>query len=293
MSTLTKICVVLLVLLALVASVVFIQEAGSKTKWRAYAPNQRSRANLAETNVVYHQMAEEHLNRLYTEAVKGARKAAETYQVKLANNSTQIAQLSGQVAELQSRLNEVDALNRALQGTIDAQVHQNKELIAQLEGQRTRNIDLADQLRSAQDKINEYGTSLESAEKQAEFLQEQLTIREAEVDELTRLVKKLHQDLALRRQGSGMETGPIGPVTALGPRIDGEVLAVQGELASLNVGRASGVKKGMEFKIYRDAEFIAHLKVEEVYPSTCAGVLENRVGEVKKGDKASTRLDTE
>ncbi|HUU21104.1 MAG TPA: hypothetical protein VM389_01085, partial [Phycisphaerae bacterium] len=135
--------------------------------------------------------------------------------------------------------------------------------------------------------------NLESARKNAEFLQEQLTNREIEVTDLTNRVDQLTKELEVVRAGAGLGAGTSGTVIATAPRIDGEVLAVEGELASLNVGRASGVKKGMEFKIYRNAAFIAHLKVAEVYASTCAGLIENRVGEVKKGDKASTRLDTE
>ncbi len=291
MSTLTKICVVLLVVLAMFASVVFIQHASAKMKWREHANQQKRRANLAETQVRYLRHTSDNWHRLYEEAVKTIDNDKESYEIALIGKMSMISQLSGQVAELQGRLSEVVALNSALQGTIDAQIGQTKSLMAQLEGVRGENITLADQLRGTQDKIKEYSISLESSKKNAEFLQEQLTIKEGEVDELTRRVKDLSRELKIRRLDGDM--GVAGAVTMGIDKIDGEVLAVQGELASLNVGRASGVKKDMEFKIYRDADFIAHLRIADVYTSTCAGLIQNRVGEVKKGDKATTKLDTE
>ncbi|HET6427081.1 MAG TPA: hypothetical protein VFJ30_01635 [Phycisphaerae bacterium] len=293
MSTLTKICVVLLVLLGLFASVVFIQEAASKTNWRTYAQGQRTRRNLAESEAAYQQLAADNWKRLYSEEVKSGKIASDRYQENITTSATRVSSLTGELARAEAGRSEAVALNRALQGTIDTQLNQGQKLIAQLDGERSKNIQLADQLRGAQDKINEDVINLESARKNAEFLQEQLTNREIEVTDLTNRVDQLTKELEVVRAGAGLGAGTSGTVIATAPRIDGEVLAVEGELASLNVGRASGVKKGMEFKIYRNAAFIAHLKVAEVYASTCAGLIENRVGEVKKGDKASTRLDTE
>jgi len=293
LSTLTKICVVLLVLLALFASVVFIQEAASKTKWRQYALGQRTQRNQAESEAAYMQLVAGNWHRLYIEEVKSGQAASGKYQADLAGKDGQIAGLRGDLARTQGRLAEATALNRSLQSTIDNQVQQSEKMIGQLDGERSKNIQLADQLRVAQDRINEYTIDLDNARHSAEFLQEQLTQKEGQISDLTSKVERLSKELEIARAGAGFGGAPTGTVISTAPRIDGEVLAVQGEFASLNVGRASGVKRGMEFKIYRNAEFIAHLKVARVDASTCAGLLQHRQGEVKRGDKASTRLDTE
>jgi hypothetical protein len=75
------------------------------------------------------------------------------------------------------------------------------------------------------------------------------------------------------------------------PKIDGTITAVRSDLASLNVGSADGVKKGMEFKIYRGDKFVAHLRVAEVFASSCAGVVTDMQRDVLRGDKATTLLE--
>ena len=86
-------------------------------------------------------------------------------------------------------------------------------------------------------------------------------------------------------------TAPTPPVATAGPKIEGSVTAVKVNIASLNVGLADGVKTNMEFIIYRGGDFVAHLKVADVYPSTCAGIITRAQRDVRKGDKASTSMD--
>ena len=67
--------------------------------------------------------------------------------------------------------------------------------------------------------------------------------------------------------------------------------AVKVNLASLNVGSASGVKKDMVFIIYRGAEFVAHLRIADVGTTTCAGEVYEAVKDVRVGDKATNKLE--
>lgn len=59
----------------------------------------------------------------------------------------------------------------------------------------------------------------------------------------------------------------------------------------MNVGAASGVEKGTEFIIFRGANFVARLRVAEVNPSSCAGIILDAQRDVLKGDKATTSLE--
>jgi len=295
LSTLTKICVVLLVLLTLFASVVFIRKAGVDTNWRAYAEKQRHRANIQESYARAQMVVAQHWQRLYEEAERQAKSRLEQLSTTLVDKDGQIARLNRMQLETQGKLDEALALNKALQSTLDSQIQHNKDLIAQLDKQRKDNIQLADQLRRAQDQIKEYLIDIDSLKKQAEYLREQLTAKEGEVTDLQNKVRQLESEVARLRAGAGaaVAAGPAEAVTPAGEKITGEVLAVKGDLASLNVGSASGVKKGMVFTLYRDDKFVAHLRIAEVGPSTCAGVLYDRIDAVKAGDKATNRLDLE
>jgi hypothetical protein len=76
-----------------------------------------------------------------------------------------------------------------------------------------------------------------------------------------------------------------------GPEIIGSITAVRGDLASLSVGSASGVKKGMEFTIYRGGDFVAFLRIANVDVADSTGIIADRTREPKVGDKASNNLE--
>jgi len=295
LSTLTKICVVVLVLLTLFASVVFIRKAGVDTNWRAYAEKQRHRANIQESYARAQMVVARHWQQLYEEAVRDAKKERDRFDTTLANRDSELARLARSEAELQGQLTESQDLNKALESTLKAQVEYNKGLVEQLDKQRKDNIQLADQLRRSRDKIKEYLIDIDNLKKQAEFLQEQLTAKEGEITDLQNKLQRLESEVARLRAGAGgaVPAAAVEAATPVGEKISAVVLAVQGDLASLNVGSASGVKKGMVFTLYRDDKFVAHLRVAEVGPATCAGVLYDRTDAVRQGDKATNRLDLE
>ena len=291
MSTLTKICVVLLVILVLFACTVFIQKAVTGTNWKEYAFKQRQRANLANADSRAHMLASQTWKRMYEEAVAQALSQADNLQQTVKFQRTKIGELNRDVADLKRQVNEASAHSAALQSTVDQQVKQNAGLRGELKTQRDKNISLGDQLRRALDQIREYLISLENAQKEAKFLREQLADKEGEIKDQLEKIKQLQDEVTRLKQGAGGTVAAAASVAPSGDKIDGEVLAVEGDMVSLNVGSASGVKKGTEFTLFRQGTFIAHLKIEQVGPSTCAGIVFDRTGVVKRGDKASTRLE--
>jgi hypothetical protein len=91
---------------------------------------------------------------------------------------------------------------------------------------------------------------------------------------------------------TGSEKMP-GAVAAAGPKVEGSITAVKGNLASLNIGEASGVKKGMRFIIYRGPDFVANLDIAHVDAASSAGVVVDAQREVKQGDKATTKIEAQ
>lgn len=290
MSTLTKICVVLLVVLVLIACPIFIQKAVFDPNWKAYGDSQRQRADLADSETRNYMLAAQNWQRHYEEAVRQRDTTAQNFQTTIENARAEVGRLARELAAAQARMTELTAQLATEQQTVASLQTQNVAVVAQLEDQRKRNIQLADQLRRSQDQIKEYLISLENAQKQARFLKEQLQAKQAEIEEYLGKIKQLEEEVARLRQSAGEAEVPVAAAPTA-EKIEGEVLAVKLDLASLNVGSASGVKKGMVFILYRGQTFLAHLRVADVGASTCAGVIFNRVGEVQKGDKATTRLD--
>ncbi len=68
--------------------------------------------------------------------------------------------------------------------------------------------------------------------------------------------------------------------------IEGRVTEVDGEHASISVGSADGVEKGMVFIIHRGSQYVADLTITMVEPQESAGYLSEVQAEIQEGDRA-------
>lgn len=74
------------------------------------------------------------------------------------------------------------------------------------------------------------------------------------------------------------------------PDIDGAVLAVSGNLLTLNVGSAEGVTPGTVFYIHDGSLLKAEARVLRVRDGMSSAQLSNAKYDIRQGDRASTRL---
>lgn len=278
MGTLTKVGVVVLVALVLLSAPIFIQKTAQDTNWKQAWDDARQRAEVAETQAQNQQLAASVWKTYYDEARLSATHLAEQFQTDLADKEAQINRLSqtaaGNTADLAKLLATVESQKKDL----EAYNTNNINLERQLQDLRKKNLDVSEQIRRAQDTIREGQTEKDILDKSVKALQEQLAESNRENSELR------------QRAETGGKTGAVA-ATVKAPKIEATVTAVKSDLASLNVGSADGVQKGMDFVIYRGATFVAHLRVAEVYASSCAGVIVDAQRDVHQGDKATTVLE--
>ena len=281
MSTLTKICVVVLVVLVLFSATVFTQQAVVVTNWKKAYQAEVERRRLAEAEAANNQLTATVWQRLYERQRQRAEANAQNLQSTIDQQKGEISRLSSIAADLSGRYQDLNANLKALEISLASEVRLNKELSAQLRAQRDKNIAQANELRDAQQRNSELVARNEELEREARLLRQQAAQRKLEVAQLEEKIRKL-------------EAGGAKPVEApipAGPKIEATVTAVENNVVGLNVGAASGVKKGMRFYIYRGEEFVAYVRVEEVLASSCAGIIEDPRLEVQQGDKATTSLE--
>lgn len=280
MSTLTKICVVVLVALVLFASGPFIQQAVTGPNWKQACQDQEQRAEVAEASARNNMLASNVYQRLYENARDTADANARQLLGTIGGKDVEISRLTSQLTDRDGVVKELTAFNEAIGITMKAQIALNEKILAQLEAKRVENGKLNDHLRDAQHTIKEEQTNREILSRSLKVLQEQLVQKDTEITEL-------RDQLA----AGGAKVGPARPVATTGVKIDGTVTAVKGDLASLGVGSASGVKKDMEFIIYRGADFVAHLRIADVDVANSTGIILDRKRDPRVGDKASTNLE--
>ncbi len=285
MNTLTKICIVLVFVLALLSCVVFYQEVSTASNWKAYARSQNQRAALAETEVRNQMLAVHNWQTLYNDVKKRVTNLERSSQKLLDDKQAQIRKLDVQNTELLNRLNGMDARLTNMAGSLKRAVDRNKMLSDHLQVARDDKIKTENELRHKLSKIKELEAEIETTLAARRVQDGRISELEQEVADLVHKISDMETRGVAAGGVKGAEDVPVGD------KIDATVMAVRDSLASLNVGSASRIKKGMVFILYRGAEFVGNIRIADVGTTNCAGVIFEAVKEVRIGDKATNKLD--
>jgi chromosome segregation ATPase len=282
-NILTKISIVVLVLLNILAGVVFSSQAVSVPNYRAEYEAQEKRAEQADLKA-------RNADLLYSNA-----------QIKNAKLEEQLARTEGEMGSqnraLQAELAEKNALIDQLEDDFEhysLQLDELKELLNRTETERKLLDDRMNRTDANYDrKEAEYIAiqgELASAQAQIErdsgekrVLREQIVHHEEEIERLTSTV--------IAMGGKIEEDDPTVYTTS---KLTASITAVQADgLASINIGQIGGAREGMVMFIYRGSEFVGNLRIEEVDDNASAGVVfDVREGmSVRQGDRTTNKLD--
>jgi len=281
MSTLSKLFVVLILVLALILlgvnATLFAMRADFKDKF------------IKESNYHYQTIAvttaqigdldmqlkgEQHMNEMNKDRIK-------SIETELTNVKSQLETSRG---ELELKQGEVDKLVANLATFV-------RQLEVQLE-----------QIRDASAKVDDYRQKLNAANSQRLTAVQDLQYLRQEAERLSKDLGGLennYQELARERQRlqeiianlslQGIRVDGLAPKKAL----SGKVTAVVGELdlVVINLGRDAGVSEGDDFTIYRGNTFIGKVVIDSVDRPWASGkiVLKGKE-EARVGDDASNRL---
>ncbi len=284
MSTLTKICVVVLVLLVFASCPIFIQQAVAPVNWKEAWKAEADRRKLADAKAREEELVAGTWKRQYEDEKARAERLFQQLQSEAESKRDEVARLTTLLNDKQANIQSLALVKTGLEKALNRAVALTESQRTELINLRKSTIDLSDQLRSAQAKIDECVAKLTLMERGERQLKDQIVQKDAEIKDLRLEMRRLKE--------AGVTLAEETP-KVLGPKIEASVTAVKDDLASLNVGSASGVKKGMQFIVYRGADFVAHLQVEYVAASTCSGIVVDAQLDVKKGDKATTSLEVE
>ena len=288
MNILTKICVVILALACVFASVVFAREALIPANYRHAYEQEVQAKQLAEVDARNNALALRNaqvridtLERSHHDELVSLRGANEDLQA-------QIVILTRENGELNDRSEANSTELKALRQSLEVIEQRRQQLSTDLAAANERIDTLQGQLTATENELADSQQQNARDAGEMRVLREQLTQREEEVKQLEERVRS--GGGAVADTAAGEAEAYVPPVT-----LSGTVTAVQADpgLASINIGRVKGVRRGMSMYIYRGNEFVGHLQVEEVDDSESAGVIVGlRPGmTVQQGDKVTTSLE--
>jgi chromosome segregation ATPase len=207
----------------------------------------------------------------------------------------------GKIADLSTQLATAQAANAKLQGdvtTITGQISilvandkQYLEQVAQLRTQLEENRQSIAKLSEDNRRVTDLQKKTQSDLENAEGINRQLRGQVAQLDEENGELQKTVEDMK-----RGLATGGTAPVAEAGAaqKINATITAVRGNLASINVGSAQGVKSDMKMYVYRvengKTTFVCNLLISNPEPGEAAGVIMDKVSEPRQGDKATNIL---
>jgi len=268
LSTLTKIFVVVLTLLCIFFTSSVISFVAKTNDWRDLANDYRTQ----------HQVVENHMrNQAAAHAAEktawiDARSALEDRVAKLQSTEAellgQLADVRDQLARVQTEKQSCDAL--ASRVASELQVAQNGwlEQRKQRESLEKRNMELERRNRDLSDRVNEQTAQILVLIQERKQLEQQLNI-----------LREQTRGMA-RADGTGLVRDAMGVVTETGAEplaspatttIRGEIVDLEGNLATISVGSADGVEPGLVFVIFRGEEYVGDMKVTDVEPNLAAG----------------------
>jgi predicted nucleic acid-binding Zn-ribbon protein len=282
LSTLTKIFIVVMVVLAILASVLFINQATTTYNWKTYAES------LKDENAAYKAQTARQV--LINEAQKAAVGEAESSNAaQLAAIQLQLDQQAKDSKDKQQRIASLEVTNANLEASnvgLAATVQQLTAQYGQLRkawDDREKAFEAMNQQSQRADRdMKELARDLEHAKDASQTFQEQLVARDERIKDLEKAVM----------EGGGKAAVSMESIPRQAAKIEGTVTAVipDQHLAQLNVGSASGVTAGMKFILYRGADLVGWLTINQVDPSSSAGTLTYEKLAPKQGDKATTTL---
>ncbi len=281
MSILTKISVIIMVVASLVASVVFINMATVPNNYRFWYEQQRDayknlEAKLTEVNaaLIHSQEKLARTQRELGEQIAQLRKERDEAISERDTLAGKVSQYENELASINTQLTEVKSSLKGLQ---------------QVNNQLTQDLQTAygnlNDVRSAK---AELAGELQETLKRNELLEKNLMIVRRNYEEQKAEVEALNDKLreVERLVPGGIAAAASEPIAPAG--LAGTVTAVRDNIASVNIGKAQGIKEGMKLIVYRGDQFVGHLKIENVDLNAAAGMVTDKRLDPMQGDRVTS-----
>jgi hypothetical protein len=279
-STLTKVFIVLTAVLAIVSSILYISSAAQWDNWRDLAMRYQAAEQAAQTARMNAEATTAASLAMKDDALAQRARDIGDLQKKTQDQGNELARVNSELARKSNEALSFEAGRTKLQEILGVTTGELQGLQKQNQSLQTSNMDLQTRNSKLNSRVLELTANVTILTDQLRNLQEKNYAYEQQITQL--------------QKGGGAGTmlptgGPAAPgATAVVPQvrgnIQGRIIDIAGNYASINIGESSGVAPGMTFMIHRDGSYVGDLVIDNVRPTEAGGKLALVKGEVKKGD---------
>jgi hypothetical protein len=268
LTTTTKIFVILVCLFAFIFTPMAIQFAARVENWRTSADQFRSSATAS--------LAREQS----LKSVLDAREA--DWQRQFAEDQRRLNEAQQQLAELQRKNDELRQNSDQLARSREMLETQAGILTAELAVKSKHGDELADAREKALSRERELQTAnawltdeLQRARAAIDVMKQQDAQRQQQMIACRQENDDLRRSLNLGRAAEPLTSGTGSTIEPLTPparsRITGKVKEIRGNLVSIDVGSASGVRQGMKMIVVRNGSYVGDIRITSATPGEAVG----------------------
>lgn len=273
MSTLTKVFAILLALFSIAFSLVTVAVVAQTADWRALAEERMQEVRIADTahkNLIATNAAELASARDVMNDLTARIKQLEADLLSAKNDASSLrSELAQAVADKTSK----EAQNRALLAQLQASEAERGEYRTQRDQLEDKLVDTSQRNMDLNERVNEQTAVIAVLQAEKRQLEQQVNILKNESETLAGRGRTLSTGSTMEAAHGLAMPGvkASGPVSAT--PIRGHVTELDGNIVTLSVGSADGVKKHMLFVIHRAGDYVGDIRIEEVAPNQSAGRL--------------------
>ena len=283
MSTLSKILVVLLVLLAIAHSAVLLAFLSQQQSWKQVAQDNHAKWQSAQDSLVSARAAHTQVQTQLLNAKQGlqddltrAETDLATAQAGIATLKLEMGKLTAEKVSLQAELSK---LNASLALAQEAQKH----ALSRLDAARNTASKLTAENTQLENQLSEFTADVTTLRAEVRTQKERIYFLQSEIRKV--------QGLASGQSLPTATTIRSTPVVSAQP-IRGKVTDVDTaeKIAQINVGEIAGVAVGTRFIIYHGSDYVGDLRVTRVSRDQALGTILLSSQPVKVGDEVATEL---
>jgi len=271
LSTLTKVFIVVLVVFSIGFTTMTISIVAQSTDWRDTAQKYEEHAKVADTNLRNEIAASAATEATLRDSIKSHLEKIGEVEGQFKTNGAEMAKLRSDIAKAESEKSSSDAMSRGLLAQLQIADAGRAEYRKQRDEIEKRNIELERRNIDLNDRVNEQTTRIAVLFEQKRQYEQQLSILKTENEKLARTAGR-PAGASVLEAPSGVAMSNVTPLTPISPTpVRGKILEISGNLVTISVGSADGVKEGMVFMITRGDQYVGDLKISTVNPNQSAG----------------------
>ena len=271
MSMLTKVFVVLLVVFSIAFTTMTVSIVARTANWRDTAMKYEQHARVADTNLQNLIAANAAELASASDAVRRHVQRIGELESNLQETRNQLSERRADLARAASERSSAEAINRGLVAQLSSSEAARAEFQKQRDRLETRNVDLEQRNVDLNDRVNELTARLAVMNEQRRQFEQQINVLRAENERLSSGLAAPRTAVAMEEPAGAALRGVAARTPVAPAPIRGHVASVSGDIITISVGSADGVREGMVFVVHREEEYVGDMKVTLVDSGQSAG----------------------